>query len=252
MAMNAIYLNLLKSVLAHARPGDESRRLRTVALGYPDLIATANEVRSVFPSLKDDAFVVRQDAAQIAMRHGAKGALAAVLDSDVLFKSLALDVDYIDVAPERGIERQVDLNEPLPADMVSRYDLAIDTGTLEHCFNVGQAFKNVAEMMAVGGVILQAAPLNRYNHGFWNFSPTAYHDFYSENGFELLYLKGWAGGLSGQFQEFGVDPVGGFRNAPENAALLCVCQKKEQRPVRWPTQFKYRASQKHPNENTTA
>lgn len=74
--------------------------------------------------------------------------------------------------------------------MKEQYQLVIDTGTLEHCFNVGQAFMNVAVSVSIGGVILQAAPLNRFNHGFWSFSPTADHDFFKTT--VLIYCIAWA------------------------------------------------------------
>jgi hypothetical protein len=240
LAMSSIYVRLLQAAFGFARGGDPEKRLKTLALGYPDLIATRQEMRAIFPTLPETAFQVRADSANIALRHGVS-TTTEILDSDHILRALGLDVDYIDVQPSRGVERQVDLNEPLPESMTAQYDFVIDTGTLEHCFNVGQAFKNVAQAVAVKGVIVQASPLNRYNHGFWNFSPTAYHDYYHDNGFEILYLKGWAGGVADEVIQFDVDLVRGFRGAPENSALLCVCQKTEQRPHKWPTQWKYRS-----------
>ena len=239
MAMNHVYLNLLRGTLNHVRP-EPGVRLKTLALGYPDLIASREEILAIFPSLPATAFSIRSDSDVIARRHGVNPLKVEIFDSDEIFKALGLDVDYIDIAPSRGIEQRIDLNEPFPISMAGQYDFVIDTGTLEHCFNVGQAFKNVADAVALNGTIVQAAPLNRFNHGFWNFSPTAYHDYYHDNGFRILYLKGWAGGVVGNFLEFDVSPVAGFKTAPENAALVCVCQKVEIRPHRWPTQWKYR------------
>ena len=50
----------------------------------------------------------------------------------------------------------------------NKYDLIFDVGTLEHCFNVGQAFKNIMEMTKLGGTIFMATA-SKINHGFWNF-----------------------------------------------------------------------------------
>jgi hypothetical protein len=238
MAMNKSFLLLLKAAIHRAR-SESSRRLTTLALGYPDLIASKREILEIFPGVPEEAFMNRADSMTIAKRHGVQSVYKEILDSERVLRAIGLDTDYVDISPSRGIEVPLDLNEPLPAGFVARYDLVIDTGTLEHCFNVGQAFKNVAQAVAVNGVICQASPLNRYNHGFWNFCPTAYHDYYHDNGFQILYLKGWSGGVLDEAIEFDVNPVGRF-GAPANSALLCVCQKIEQRVHKWPTQWKYR------------
>lgn len=240
MALNAIYLRLIINALTHVRKSAGSRRLNALALGYPDLIATRDEIKGVIPELPDASLVPRADSEAITTRHGVGGPHSTVYDIDRIFSDLGLAMTYIDIAPARGIERQVDLNEPFPSNMIEAYDIVIDAGTIEHCFNLGQAFKNVSQSVSQYGVIVQAAPLNRYNHGFWNFSPTAYHDYFTTNGYAILYLKGWCGGVVGDFKEFDVDPVAGFRSAPENSALICVCQRTKVVPHGWPVQWKYR------------
>jgi hypothetical protein len=248
MAMNRQYLQLLKASIDHVRVGRGQQRLQALALGYPDLVATQEEILGVFTSLPKDALVVRPDSYEIAKRHGVEKSYRQIFDSDMILKALGLDTDYIDIAPSRGIEIKVDLNEPLPESLISKYDFVIDTGTLEHCFNVGQAFKNVSQSVRINGVIIQASPLNRYNHGFWNFCPTAYHDYYHDNGFQILYLKGWSGGVLGDAFVFDINPVGRFVPR-ENSALLCVCQKIEERPHQWPMQWKYRGQGRRPPGN---
>jgi hypothetical protein len=71
----------------------------------------------------------------------------------------------------------VDLN--YPEDWPEKYDVVIDGGTAEHCFNVGQVFANILSAVRPdGGIVVHVNPLNMMNHGFWNISPTAYADFY--------------------------------------------------------------------------
>ena len=96
----------------------------------------------------------------------------------------------IDIVSARGNERIVDLNMPLPDNLRLRFDLVIDTGTCEHCFNVAQAFMNSCQALAIGGYLVHAAPINKCNHGFWNFCPGVYPDFLGDNGFEIIYMSG--------------------------------------------------------------
>ena len=114
------------------------------------------------------------------------------------------------------------MNNPLPADLHQRFDLLIDTGTLEHCFNVGQAFKNTCEAMRQGGLIVHGAPLNRFNHGFWSFNPTLYHDFLGDNGFQILWLKGVQAGPGLQPKAFDLPPFGRFNEAPAGSAIVGI------------------------------
>ena len=69
MAMNHVYLNLLRGTINHVRP-EPGVRLKTLALGYPDLIASREEILAIFPSLPATAFRIRSDSDVIARRHG--------------------------------------------------------------------------------------------------------------------------------------------------------------------------------------
>jgi hypothetical protein len=62
MAMNRQYLQLLKASIDHVRVGRGQQRLQALALGYPDLVATQEEILGVFTSLPKDALVVRPDS----------------------------------------------------------------------------------------------------------------------------------------------------------------------------------------------
>ena len=70
MAMNHVYLNPLRGTLSHVRPDQPGVRLKTLALGYPDLIASREEILDIFPSLPATAFRIRSDSDVIARRHG--------------------------------------------------------------------------------------------------------------------------------------------------------------------------------------
>lgn len=115
-----------------------------------------------------------------------KGTAAEQNASDVLFfKLLGLDdVLALDHSDFEGAEITWDLNLPVPAELRNRFGLILDGGTLEHVFDVRQAFSNVASMLKAGGDVYHMSPINNYcNHGFYQFSPTFFYDFYLRNGF---------------------------------------------------------------------
>lgn len=78
----------------------------------------------------------------------------------------------------------VDLNRPLPPELIGRFDLVYDGGTIEHCFNAPQAMINVVSALAPGGRVIHHVPMNNWvDHGFYQISPTLFFDFYGANGF---------------------------------------------------------------------
>jgi hypothetical protein len=79
-----------------------------------------------------------------------------------------------------------DLSLPLTADLTSKAGVVIDIGTCEHIFNLPQAFTNIVSLLQPGGVVLHLAPLSWYDHGFVNFNPIFFREFYEHNGFEVL------------------------------------------------------------------
>jgi hypothetical protein len=101
----------------------------------------------------------------------------------------------LDVSAYENADISVNLNFPYDSD--NKYDFIVDNGTLEHCFNVGQAFFNIKHMCSVGGVIFHNNPANWVGHGFWNMSPCVYFDFYRANGFEVnVYWRSVESGIS--------------------------------------------------------
>ena len=106
----------------------------------------------------------------------------------VFFRMLGcVQVAALDYSDAEGAELIWDLNEPVPAAFEKRFDLVLDGGTLEHVFNTRQAFANVARMVKPGGRVVHMSPTCNYvNHGFYQFSPTLFFDYYSTNGFTGL------------------------------------------------------------------
>lgn len=95
-------------------------------------------------------------------------------------------VDSIDYDEYEDPTHIVNMNEPLPQHLHQKYDTVIDGGSLEHIYNLPQAFKNCSMLCKPGGQILHLLPANNYcGHGFWQFSPELFFSLYSDaNGYE--------------------------------------------------------------------
>jgi hypothetical protein len=111
--------------------------------------------------------------------------------SDIaFFKLLGLDVKAIDYSDYEGADIVHDLNKPIPSALENAFDLIIDGGTIEHIFDVRQTMMNLTRMLKVGGRIIHMSPANNYvGHGFYQFSPTFFYDYYGTN--EFVDLRGY-------------------------------------------------------------
>jgi SAM-dependent methyltransferase len=104
--------------------------------------------------------------------------------SDVsLFRLLGMsDIQALDYSDFEGAELTWDLNQPVPDHFHGRFNLVVDSGTLEHVFDVRTALANINRMLRPGGRVLHMSPCNNYaNHGFYQFSPTFFLDYYGAN-----------------------------------------------------------------------
>lgn len=96
-------------------------------------------------------------------------------------------LSVLDYSDYEGATIIHDLNYPIPPELRNRFGVVYDGGTMEHVFNLPKAYKNVMEMVRVGGWFAQCAVANNFvGHGFWQVSPeTIFRCFTPENGFEL-------------------------------------------------------------------
>jgi len=128
-------------------------------------------------------------------RYGLEPLRSAVTDiyagfpySDALLRALgAVELDAIDVSEYEGASVVLDMNRPAPESLHGRFTAVIDGGTLEHIFDVPQAFRNVAALLRVGGHFVSVNGTNNFmGHGFYQFSPELFFRVLSpQNGFEL-------------------------------------------------------------------
>lgn len=104
----------------------------------------------------------------------------------------AREVDSVDASAYEDASLIHDMNLPWPAALPGRgrYDAVLDFGCLEHVFDFATAWRNVVDLVRVGGHVLHALPANNLaGHGFYQFSPELFFNLYRpERGFELRAL----------------------------------------------------------------
>src|SRR2546428_674353 len=108
-----------------------------------------------------------------------------------LFKMMGFqEVVTLDNSPYEGAEMIHDLNIPLTEDRLAKmgqYDVIIDSGCLEHIFDVPQVLRNFFRLANDRGAVIHIAPSsNLVDHGFYMFSPTFFQDYYSANRWQIL------------------------------------------------------------------
>lgn len=94
----------------------------------------------------------------------------------------------LDVSDYEGAEIVHDLNEEnLSSDYYESADLIIDAGTLEHVFHLPNALNTIFLLLRPGGMVYHHSPSNGYlDHGFYQFSPTLFYDYYRENNYKII------------------------------------------------------------------
>ena len=217
MSINVFSLNLLKSYMPFKR---------VLALGYLDVISPLEEIEEAFPDADLSNPVFNKESQKW---HGLG---FEPVDSRWLLARLGVEkLDVLDVEKWRGDEITGDLNEPMELEP---YDLVIDHGTIEHCMNIGQALKNIAGFVKVGGYVFNGPPLNMYNHGFYNVCPTLFYDFYVRNGWRIeamcaMTRTGW----------FEIPRTERFSCEQKEASIVCLAHRLTAAAPVWHMQTKY-------------
>lgn len=213
----ALSLSQTEAVRRLIRPG-----MKVSSLGYPDIIAP----------IEMAGLEYRSDSDAICMRHGLQ--LHPIPDAHSFFKLLGAELDVYDIVQERGSEILCDLNRP----MVPRgtYDIVLDVGTAEHCFNIGRAMINMASMVKEGGWIIHENPANWGNHGFYNLNPTLFVDFYDQNGFQVEELAL----VTRDGHRYQVPPVQRFRFPNEEVNIFFLAKRTKIQTFQFPVQSKYK------------
>lgn len=235
MALPALMLDMIRQAAQEQSGGT------LLSAGYPDMLARPEHLQAILGAERAAKLPMRPDSDAILSWHGLRGWIAQVPDSAAVLGALGYRLEVMDIHAARGDEMIVDLNLPLPESFDRRYDLVLDTGTCEHCFNIAQAAANLATLVKPNGFLIQALPLSSYNHGFYNVNPTWFHDFYPANGFTILVLKAVTG-IVKEPKLFDLPPTARFNDAPPNAVMVMVARRDTVKPIGFPVQSKYRAN----------
>ena len=97
------------------------------------------------------------------------------------------DLQTIDHSSYEGATLMHDLNQPVPNAWREQFDVVLDSGTLEHIFNVPVALASCMQLVKRGGTLFLASPANNLcGHGFYQFSPELFFRLFKDaNGFAL-------------------------------------------------------------------
>jgi hypothetical protein len=183
----------------------------------------------IIPNIKQKEFVVTLGVL----------AKAKEIFTDFGFKNII----SIDVNDYEKPDYLIDLNNPndktIESWLCEKADLIINHGTLEHCFNIATAIKNMAAICKTNGYIYCHSPLNNYiNHGFYQISPCFYQDFFDKNGFECeqyyTNLKDFSTFRKWDFQYN--QSVGFISNNTDRFALMTVAKKISNYDIIYPMQ----------------
>ena len=176
LARAAVNLLLLE---AARRPFEGS----IVTLGRQHVYVTGDEVRT----MARQHGVVLQPVLDELHREPHLAA-QGFLSDDCLLRMIGFGkivrVDYSDYEAPDAI---LDLNAvETPEALCGAFDLVLDSGTIEHVFDIAAALRHCCRMVRPGGRVVHLTPSsNCVEHGFHNVSPTLFADFYSASQFHV-------------------------------------------------------------------
>ncbi|MEM6794405.1 MAG: class I SAM-dependent methyltransferase [Acidobacteriota bacterium] len=128
------------------------------------------------------------NATEFQLSHDPVLAAHGCIDDRTFFSRLGFgEVLSLDAAPWEGADVIADLNKPVPEELHGRFDLVFEGGTLQSVFHLPNALSNIHRLLKPGGRIVHAMTPshNQVDLGFFMFSPTYFHDFYTANGWKL-------------------------------------------------------------------
>lgn len=140
-----------------------------------------------------------------------------------------------------------DMNSPIPEELHEQFDFVLDSGSIEHIFNVPQALANYVNLARVGGTIMVATMANNaVGHGFYQFSPELFYRVFSpSNGCQVDRLVLHEVYMGSQFYEV-PDPADLHSRVELSNAWLAVHLTVQARRTRktelfqaWPQQSDY-------------
>jgi hypothetical protein len=192
-----IDLNCAQLLIRAERQGASFARMAT--LGRQELHASRSDLLSI----------LRRSNLQINSECQRELLDPTTVYADHFFALLgAREIVAIDASPYEGAQVIHDMNNPLPDDLKSSFDLFLDGGTLEHVFDFATASKNCMRAVRPGGRFITLTMANNFcGHGFYQFSPELFFRLLSgENGYTMESCIEWEDVHGSQFYQV-IDPA---------------------------------------------
>ncbi|MFH1062545.1 MAG: hypothetical protein V1747_06630 [Candidatus Omnitrophota bacterium] len=94
------------------------------------------------------------------------------------------DVDKFDFDKPKIL---FDMQDEVEQKFRDKFNFILDSGTLEHIFDIKGVLSNIVKMTNLNGYVLHLIPTHNFvNHGFYQCCPTLFYDFYMANGFKIV------------------------------------------------------------------
>lgn len=249
MAINGSEIKIIKYLIDNAQARIK-RRPRVLALGYPDVLAVEETFSRLELPVEWKSIPKRPDGPAVWKGHGRGLGNYPMCESKALINALGGDCIVIDAIRWGQEDEIINLNQPLTnqqKEKLGDFDIIIDPGTVEHCFNIAQAFISIVDLLAPLGFVYHQAAVAFPNHGFWSISPTAFFDFYESRRFILGTPYLWVDTQdkdSGEPRFLQIDPFQAQTDFPPAKTGCFIFQKRHETTARidgpyYPTQRCY-------------
>ena len=125
---------------------------------------------------------------EVKLSHDPRLARQGCIDDKTFFTALGFsEVESCDISDWEEADHVMDLNLPVPEELHGRFDVVLDPGSSLQIFHQPNLLANIHALLKPGGRIVHAGvPSNNHmDLGFYMFSPTFFHDFYSANRYRI-------------------------------------------------------------------
>jgi SAM-dependent methyltransferase len=205
--------HLLKTVKTHGVRG------RCLSLGRQSVFLTVSRLLQMMVDLDlvaavEDGRVTLAEREEIIFRQLAEADMhlsqitahrdRGMISDSLLFGLAGFDeLKNLDINMAEGADFQFDLNgDGILSVIEEPFDFVVDFGTIEHVFHIPNVFRNIFDALKVGGLVMHYSPANNhFDHGFYQFSPTLFNDYYRANNFEIVDLKIFRHTMRGEFND---------------------------------------------------
>jgi hypothetical protein len=167
----------------------------------------------------------------------------------------ATSVVSIDASSYENASIIHDMNTPLIHG--EKYKTVLDIGTCEHVFDALQFMHNLSGLVADDGLVVHVSPANNYcNHGFYQFSPCFWLDYYSNAGFQVEEMLFASPANNRTWYEVDLQNISKFTGIRTRSEylILVTARKRSGVPInsRPPNQGYYETNRWLENENNRA